>query len=59
VPATTGLYVFAYSLFFFVTKTKFVGAHQTVSYLMHMGELSLFIVANAFVHKIFADVKLD
>jgi hypothetical protein len=68
-PATTGLYVFAYSLFFFVTKTKFVGTYQTVYYLMHMCEVSLFVAllaggagllaATAFVHKIFTDLKLD
>jgi hypothetical protein len=68
-PATTGLYVFAYSLFFFATKTKFVGTYQTLYYLMYMGELSIFVsllaggagllAANAFVHKIFTDLKLD
>jgi transmembrane 9 superfamily protein 3 len=68
-PAWTGVFVFGYSIYFLITKTRIHGLFQTVYYLLYMGEFSILVgliagasglfAANVFVHKIFADLKLD
>jgi hypothetical protein len=68
-PAATGVFVFVYSVHFLITKTRINGLYQTVYFVMYMAECSLLVgllaggtglfAANAFVHKIFTDLKLD
>jgi hypothetical protein len=68
-PAATGLFVFAYSAYFLMANTHINGLFQTVYFLLYMGEFSALVgllagasglfAANAFVHKIFTDLKLD
>jgi transmembrane 9 superfamily protein 3 len=68
-PASTALWVFAYSVYFFVQRTRIRGTYEVAYYFAHMGLFSLVVglvaggvglfATNAFVHKIFKDSKLD
>lgn len=67
--ASTALYVFLYSYYYFVFKTKMYGLFQTMFYFGYMGVLSVglgivcgtfgYIGTNAFVKKIYSTVKID
>jgi hypothetical protein len=68
-PAGTAIWAFAYGVHFVVTKTKAAGLCQVAYAVMYTAEVALvvgliaggagIVAANAFVHRIFADVKLD
>lgn len=68
-PASTGFYVFVYSVYYLFTKTNIHGVTLIILYLIYTASFS-FVVAilaggigyfacNIFVHKIFANLKLD
>jgi hypothetical protein len=68
-PAATGIWAFAYGVHFVVTKTKAAGVYQVLYAVVYTAEVAVvvgliaggagIVAANAFVHRIFADVKLD
>jgi hypothetical protein len=68
-PAGTAIWAFAYGIHFVVTKTKAAGVYQVPYAVMYSAEVALvvgliaggagIVAANAFVHRIFADLKLD
>merc|ERR1739845_32194 len=67
--ASTGLYVFIYSVYFFIFRTNITGFLQTMHYFGYMGVISLNLAilcgtighfsANKFVMAIYHNVKLD
>ncbi|XP_055351316.1 transmembrane 9 superfamily member 3-like [Paramacrobiotus metropolitanus] len=67
--ASTALYVFLYSYYYFMFKTKMYGLFQTAFYFGYMGVLSIglgivcgtfgFFGTSVFVRKIYSTVKID
>lgn len=67
--ASTGLYVFAYAIHYFVAKTKMTGLFQTAFYFGYTAMVCLGLAlvcgsaghagATAFVHRIYRNVKCD
>jgi transmembrane 9 superfamily protein 3 len=67
--ASTALYVFLYSYYYFMFKTKMYGLFQTAFYFGYMGVLSIglgivcgtfgFVGTSGFVRKIYGTVKID
>jgi len=68
-PASTAVYVFLYSVYYFLTKTQMTGVLQICYYFSHMGVLSVcvalfcgaigHVTADLFVRKIYKDIKSD
>lgn len=66
---STGFYVFMYSVYYFLFKTRMSGLLQTAFYFGYIGLFSVilgiltgtvsFLAARSFVFKIFASVKVD
>jgi transmembrane 9 superfamily protein 3 len=67
--ASTALYVYLYSIYYFFFKTKMFGFFQTVFYFGYMAVFSVglglvcgtmgYLGTSLFVHKIYATVKID
>ncbi|KAK0412257.1 hypothetical protein QR680_006116 [Steinernema hermaphroditum] len=67
--ASTSFYVYLYSIYYFMFKTRMYGLFQTVFYFGYMGLFSLalglmcgmigYIGTAKFVHKIYSTVKID
>lgn len=67
--ASTAVYVYLYSIYYFMFKTKMYGLFQTVFYFGYMGLFSAalgimcgtvgYVGAAKFVHKIYSTVKID
>ncbi|KAK8885376.1 Transmembrane 9 superfamily member 3 [Tritrichomonas musculus] len=68
-PASTGFYVFLYSIYYLITKTNIHGISLIILYFVYTSCFSLalallaggigYSACNVFVHKIFANLKLD
>uniref|UniRef100_A0A0N5AYD8 Transmembrane 9 superfamily member n=1 Tax=Syphacia muris TaxID=451379 RepID=A0A0N5AYD8_9BILA len=67
--ASTSFYVYLYSIYYFIFKTKMYGLFQTVFYFGYMGLFSTalglmcgtigYIGTAKFVHKIYSTIKID
>jgi len=67
--ASVSLYVYLYSFYYFIFKTKMYGFFQTVFYFGYMGLFSIalgvlcgtvgYISTASFIHKIYSRIKLD
>ncbi|VDK48768.1 unnamed protein product [Anisakis simplex] len=67
--ASTAFYVYLYSVYYFIFKTKMYGLFQTVFYFGYMGVFSAalgimcgtvgYVGTAKFVHKIYSTVKID
>ncbi|KAJ8022820.1 Transmembrane 9 superfamily member 3 [Holothuria leucospilota] len=67
--ASTAFYVYLYSFYYFIFKTKMYGLFQTTFYFGYMGVFSIglgimcgtmgYAGTSAFVHKIYSTVKID
>jgi transmembrane 9 superfamily protein 3 len=68
-PATSGLFVYAYSIWFLVAKTQITGIFETLYYLIYMLVFSLsisliigafgFCGSSLFIEGLFSNRKLD
>ncbi|OHS94697.1 Transmembrane 9 superfamily member 3 [Tritrichomonas foetus] len=68
-PATTGLFIFLYSIYYLFWRTQIHGISQIIFYLANMAAFSAaisvlaggvgYLACMLFVHKIFSNMKLD
>lgn len=67
--ASISIYIYMYSIYYFVFKTKMYGAFQTTFYFGYMALLAVslgvicgtfgYVGTNLFVRKIYRNVKID